>query len=236
MSRARTWIAILTVGHLVACSSTFKELSPTPSGGGEPSGKAGPFLNSPFFLALMSGVLIAGVTGLYSHLKASSDRKLAEDNARREKQTAVLSSVANDLPVYVSTMGSMRELKVWLEDRKNDDATFGEIGLPRKDVLKEYLEFYKLSLKTRSSVSVLMEVSSFYETPAVCEALNKEKGAIKTIDAAKQFDEVKKAGEAEEKSFDALLSAMAKELKETHRNGTGRGGRPCLDEIVVHSP
>lgn len=236
MSRARTWIVILTIGHLVACSSTFKELSPTPSGGGQPSGKAGPFLNSPFFLALMSGVLVGGVTGLYSYLKANSDRKLAEGNARREKQTTVLSAVANDLPIYTSTLGSMKELKVWLAEDHEDGAAFGSIKLTREAVLEQYLEFYKLSLKTRSSVSILTEVRSFYEEPTVCEALNHEESAIARIHDAKRVEEVKKAGEAEEKSFDALLSAMAEEAKKTHRNGTDRDRRPCLRQVVVPSP
>jgi hypothetical protein len=61
----------------------------------------------------------------------------------------------------------MRELKVWLKDHKQDDEKFGEIGLPRDQVLKEYLEFYKLSLKTRTAVSILMEVRSFYVTESV---------------------------------------------------------------------
>ncbi len=184
----------------------------------------------------MSGVLVGGVTGLYSYLKANSDRKLAEDNARREKQTAVLSAVANDLPAYASTLGSMKELRVWLADNQDDGAAFGSIKLPRKDVFAQYLEFYKLSLKTRSSVSILTEVRSFYEEPPVCKALNDEESAIARIHAAKHLDEVKKAGEAEEKAFDALLSAMAEEAKKTHRNGTDRDRRPCLRQVVVPSP
>ena len=199
---------------------------------------AGPFLNSPFFLALMSGVLISGVTGLYSHLKANSDRKLAEDKARREKQTAVLSAVANDLPAYASTLGSMKALKGWLADPKNeaDNATYGPIKLHRQGVLDQYLEFYKSSLKTRSSVSILTEARAFYEEPTVCEALNHEESAIKRIHDAKSYDEAKEADEAEEKSFDALLSAMAEEAKKTHRNGTDRGRQPCLRQVVVPTP
>lgn len=146
MFQVRTWIVVLVVSHLVACSSTLTQISPTqPSGA--PTGRAGPFLNSPFFLTIVGGLAVAGITTGYSILKAHSDEKLAKDNARREKQTAVLSMVANDLPIYVSTMGSMRELKVWLKDNKNSDDKFGDIGLPRGEALKEYLEFFKLSLE-----------------------------------------------------------------------------------------
>jgi hypothetical protein len=230
--RVRTWIAIVVVGHITACSSTFKELSPAPSGGGEPSGKAGPFLNSPFFIAIETGVLIGGITQLYNIVKARGDRKLAEDNARREKQTAVLSSVANELPVYTSTLGSMRELKVWLEGHdENTYKKFGKIRLPREQVLKEYLEFYKLSLKTRTSASILTEVRSFYGG-AVCKAVDNEEGAIKRIEAAEDFDDVKKAGKDEESSFDALLSAMAEEAKKTSRNGDDT----CSRQSFVASP
>ena len=52
MPRFRTLVAVLAAGQLAACSSTFKEISPTPSNGGEPSGRAGPFLSSPFVVTV----------------------------------------------------------------------------------------------------------------------------------------------------------------------------------------
>jgi hypothetical protein len=193
-------------------------------------------LNSPFFITVVGGLGVGAITALYSHFKANHDKEMAEDKVRSEKQTAVLSSVANELPVYVSTMGSMMELKNWLADNKDDDAKFGSIGLPRNDVLKEYLEFYKLSLKTRTSVSILTEVRSFYGEMAVCSAVDKEESAIEAIGNAKHFDDVKAAGKAEEQAFDTLLGAMAQEAKKTHRNAPDKEVQPCTRQVVVHSP
>lgn len=235
MFKARTLIAVLAAGQLAACSSTFKEISPTPSNGGEPSGRAGPFLSSPFVVTVIGGLGVVAVTTLYSHFKAKNDRELAAENARRQKQTEVLSLVANDLPIYISTMGSMRELKVWLKDHKQADDKFGEIGLPHDQVLTEYLEFYKLSLKTHTAVSILMEVRSFYATESVCHLANDEDLAIKKIEEAVDFEGVKAAGKAEEKVFDSLLSAMAVEVKEKP-DKSDKERQPCSRQIVVHSP
>jgi len=226
MSRVGACIAVLAIGHLMACSSTLTQISPTQPAG-QPTGRVGTFLNSSFFLTVVAGVAAAGITGGYSYLKANSDRQLAQDNARREKQTAVLSSVANDLPVYTSTLGSMKELKVWLADNKDNDATFGSIGLPRDVVLKEYLEFYKLSLKTRTAVSILTEVRSFYGETPVCNAVNEEEIAIERIEAAKHYPEVEAAGKAEGLVFDVLLGAMAEEIRHPPKKAADQGAPPC---------
>jgi hypothetical protein len=233
MSRARTWIALAAVGHLAACSSTFKQLSPTPSGGGEPSGKAGPFLNSPFFLAIETGVLVGGVSQLYNWAKARSDRQLAEDNARREKQIALLSEVAKDIPTYISTMGSMRQLRTWLEDHKDPNER-DDLGRPHDDVLKEYTEFFKLYLKTRSSTSILAEVGSYYEDKHVCELVNEEERAIAKIHDSKDKEERKKALDAEEKVFDTLLGVMAEEIGRPRTKASSHGERSnwCLGQAV----
>jgi hypothetical protein len=235
MPSGRTWIAILAIGHLTACSSIFKEISPTPSNGGEPSGRAGPFLSSPFVITVVGGLGVAAVTTLYSHFKAKTDRELAQDNARRAKQTEVLSSVANDLPVYISTMGSMRELKVWLKEHKQDDDRFGDIGLPRDEVVKQYSEFYKLTLKTRTAVPILMEVRSFYLTDRVCRLANEEDLAIKKLHDATDVEGVKEAAKAQDKAFDSLLIAMAEEVKEKP-DTSDKERQPCSPQNVVHLP
>jgi hypothetical protein len=218
----------------MACSSTLTQISPTQPAG-QPTGRVGTFLNSAFFLTVVAGVTATGITGGYSYLKANSDKKLAEDNARREKQNAVLSAVANDLPIYTSTLGSMKELKVWLADNKDNDATFGSIGLPRDEVLKEYLEFYKLSLKARTAISILTEVRSFYGETPVCNAVNEEESAIKRIEAAKHYPEVEAAGKAEGMVFDVLLGAMAEEIRRPPKKAADLGTPPCrrLPQVVV---
>jgi hypothetical protein len=228
MSRAKTWIAILALGHLTACSSTLTQLSPTQPAG-SPTGRAGPFLSSPFFVTVIGGLAVAGITAGYSYLKARNDTKLATDTARREKLTAVLSSTASDLPTYVSTMGSMKELKVWLDKYdENSSETFEKLGLHHNEVLREYLEFFKLSLKTRNSVAILTEVRSFFEDPGVCDLVNREEDAIQKIDDAKDVQSIKDAGKAEGKAFDSLLSAMAEEVRKPQR----KGAQPCVRQVV----
>jgi hypothetical protein len=212
-SGVRAWIAILTIGHLVACSSTFKELSPTPSGGGQPSGKAGPFLNSPFFLALMSGVLVGGVTGLYSYLKANNDRKLAKDNALREQQIAVLKSVTDDLPSYVATMASMMSFRQWLDAHDKKSADVDQRGRSRDEISKLYEDLYKLHLQKRNSTSILAQVDAYYEGQPVCDRVNDESRAIEKIHDAKDLKEREDLLHAEERVFEGLLTAMAAEIR-----------------------
>jgi len=228
MSKARAWIAVVVVGHLAACSSTFKQLSPTPSGGGEPSGRAGPFLNSPFFITVVGGLGVGAITSLYTHYKSKHDKEMAADNARREKQTAVLSSVANDLPVYISTMGSMRQLRVWLETHANSDDK-DDLGRQREEVLKEYAEFFKLYLKTKGEVAILTEVISFYRTQEVCDMVNKEDLAIHKIHDAKDRPDRLEAVKAQEEVFASLLIAMAEEISPTPKKGAEQKLRlgPC---------
>jgi hypothetical protein len=60
------------------------------------------------------------------------------------------------------------------------------------------------------------------------------KSAIERIGAAEHFNEVKKAGEDEDRSFDALLSAMAEEAKKPRRSGTDMGS--CSRRPSVPSP
>jgi len=232
MSRARTWIAVLAIGQLAACSSTLTQISPTQPAGA-PTGRAGPFLNSPFFITVIGGVVVAAITTGYGYLKAHNDQKLARDSARREKQTAVLSSVANDLPIYISTMASMRQLKVWLEANPASDAK-DEVGRPRDEVLKEYTEFFKLYLKTRGSLSILTEVDSFYETEQVCSLVNEVDLAIDKIHDAKDRPARLEAMKAEERVFDSLLSAMAAEIRGAHRNEDVQG--PRLGRCLHPSP
>jgi hypothetical protein len=241
MSRARAWIALLAISHGAACSSTFKELSPTPSNG-EPSGRAGPFLNSNFFIALETGLLVGGITQLYNWAKAKSDRKTAEDNALREKQINLLSSTAKDLPVYISTMGSMRKLKTWLEEHKRPEEKAedqkDDLGRAHDDVLKEYSAFFKLLLETKNSAAILTEVSSFFEDNAVCEAVREEDRAIGRIHDAKNEPERAVALKAEGGTFEALLEAMAKEIRHRDHKANERGQRKdrCLGEIVASPP
>jgi hypothetical protein len=235
MPRFRTLIAILAAGQLMACSSTFKEISPTPSNGGEPSGRAGPFLSSPFVVTVVGGLGVVAVTTLYSHFKAKNDRELAADSARRQKQTEVFSSVVNDLPVYVSTMGSMRSLRVWLKDHQQDDDKYGEVGLPRDQALAQYLKFFKLTLKTRTASSILMEVKSFYATEAVCRLANEEDLAIKNLHDASGVPQIKEAATAQDKVFDSLVSAMAEELN-TKPDKKDKERKPCSRQEVAHSP
>jgi hypothetical protein len=233
MSRARTWIAVLAIGQLAACSSTFKEISPTPSSG-QPTGKAGPFLNSPFFLAIETGVLVGGITQLYNWAKASSDRKLAEANSLREKQIAVLSSVTNDLPTYISTMGSMRKLRDWLLAHPNGDVT-NEYGQTHDEIAELYTEFFKLHLQTKTSTSILAQVGSYYEDKQVCEYVNEENRAVERIHDAKNDQERADAQKAEEKTFGSLLSAMAKEIRQRRRNVTVQERKSdwCLGQGVT---
>jgi hypothetical protein len=166
---------------------------------------------------------------VYSHYKAKTDQQLAQDNARREKQTAVLSSVANDLPIYISTMGSMRQLRVWLETH-TESSDKDDLHRPRNEVLTEYTEFFKLYLKTRGSVAILTEVVSFYETEQVCRLVNEEDLAIDRIHDAKDRPAALEATKAEEKVFDLLLSAMADEIRHPRKSTMPRSDR-CLHEV-----
>jgi hypothetical protein len=164
----------------------------------------------------MSGVLLGGATGLYSHLKADSDKKLAEDNAHREKQIAVFSAVANDLPSYISTMGSMRKLRGWLKKHPPENKELDDLGRSRDEVLKEYTDFFKLYLKTKSETAILVEIISFYENQTVCDFVIKEDLAIQKIhDNAGDEKELSAALKDEENAFASLLNAMAEEIKPT---------------------
>jgi hypothetical protein len=235
MPKARTSIALLLVGHLAACSATFKEISPTPSNG-EPSGKAGPFLNSPFFLTITGGLLVGGATQLYNWAKANSERRTAEEKVHLEKQNALLSSVASEIPVYISTMGSMRKLQVWLEDPANKPSdSKNELGRSRDSVLALYTDFYKLTLNTRTATSILVEVGSYFEDKEVCKFVNEENSAIKKIEDAKNETDRNAAAKAEEVVFDSLLAAMADEIRDPIRKAKDPRRRStwCLRPIVV---
>lgn len=231
MPRLNSWLVIALIGNLAACSSTFTELSPTPSNGQQPTGKAGPFLNSPFFLAFETGVLVGGITQLYNWAKASSDRDLAEQKARREKQTALLSSVSTEIPAYISTMGSTRKLRAWLQDPKNQSSDAkDDVGRTRDEVLKEYADFFKLQLKTRTSTSILAEVGAHFESKEVCDLANDEERVIARIHDATTGEARTDALAAEEKIFDGLLAAMANEMNQPRKEDHDRSkrGHWCL--------
>jgi hypothetical protein len=71
----------------------------------------------------------------------------------------------------------------------------------------------------------------------VCELVNQEQHAIAQIHDAKDKEERKKALEAEERAFDALLGAMAEEIRKPPRRVTAPGERVnwCL-RPAVESP
>jgi hypothetical protein len=217
MSRARTWIAVLAIGQLAACSSTLTQISPTqPSG--SPNGRVGPFLNSPFVLTVVGGLAVAAITTGYSYLKASKEEKLAKDNTLREQQINVLSSVTNDLPTYVSAMGSMRNFREWLEHHDKDSTEVDERGRTRDKIETLYQDYFKLLLQTKNSFSILAQVSSYYEAEQVCNRVKEEVRAIDKIHDATGYKEREEAMKAQDKVFESLLAAMATEIRQRRRN------------------
>jgi hypothetical protein len=217
MFQVRTWIAILAVGQLAACSSTLTQISPTqPSG--SPNGRVGPFLNSPFVLTVVGGLAVAAITTGYSYLKAGKDEKLAKDNSLRDQQINVLSSVTNDLPTYVSTMGSMRNFREWLERHKEDTTEVDERGRTRDEIATLYKDYFKLFLQTKNSTSILAQVSSYYEAEQVCDRVKEEVHAIEKIHDATGYREREEAMKAQDKVFESLVAAMATEIRQRRRN------------------
>ena len=235
LSRVRTWIVVLVVSHLVACSSTLTQISPTqPSGA--PTGRVGTFLNSPFFLTVVGGLAVAGVTGIYSHLKARNDAKLAKESTIREQQIAVLKSVTDDLPSYVATMASMMSFRQWLDahDKKSPDVD--QRGRSRDEISKLYEGLYTLHLQKRNSTSILAQVDAYYEGQPVCDRVNDEFRAIEKIHDAKNLKEREELLHAEEKVFEGLLTAMAAESgheagTRKFRSGNQLGANPQLARL-----
>jgi len=171
-----------------------------------------PFLNSPFFLTAVCGLLASFISQFYVYTRARDERRLAQDNALREKAITLVSSVANDLPTYVSTMGSMRKLKLWLKTHKNSDEK-DEIGRPRDDVDKDYREFFKLYLQARKASSILAEVRAYYRKETVLQLADEEERAVEAIEDAKTDDEVPKRMEIQVGIRKRLLSAMTEEIR-----------------------
>jgi hypothetical protein len=209
MSRTGTFIAIVLAIHLVGCSSVLHQVSP--------SGKAGPFLNSPLFLTVIGGAVVAVITQRYTSARASYDRQLAQENAIREKKIAMVASVANDVSVYVSTVATMKKFKLWLKNNPGSDAE-DELGRPRGEVLKLYAEYFRRSLQTKTANSILAEVLTYYESPQVLELVEKEKSAVDSMEDSKTSDEIIERMKGQVEIRETLLRAMAKEIKQTQRH------------------
>jgi hypothetical protein len=183
-----------------------------------------PFLNSPFFLTAVCGLLASMISHFHSRATAENERRLAQENAIREKQIALLSSVANDVPTYVSTMGSMKKLKLWLKEHPDSDEKLE--GRPRDEVDKDYKEYFKLYLQARKARSILAEVRSYYESPVVLGGagpgdlglVDKEERAVEDISNAKKSEDVVGLANSQDEHLDALLRAMAREIRSPHRH------------------
>ncbi len=171
-----------------------------------------PFLNSPFFLTAVCGLLASVIGHFYSRATAENERRLAQENAIREKRIALLSSVANDVPTYVSTIGSVRNLRFWLKAHKNGSDDTDEIGRPREEVYKAYSESFKWYLQVRQASSILAEVRSYFSKD-VLGFVDDEERAIEAIEDASTHDEIVEHVKGQEKTRKKLLSAMAEEIR-----------------------
>jgi hypothetical protein len=187
-----------------------------------------PFLNSPFFLTAVCGILASVISHYYVSSRAAIERKEAREKAFREKQIALLSSVANDVPTYVSTMGSMRKFKLWLKEHPKSDDTYGDTGWSRNEVSSLYKEYFRLYLQARKASSILAEVRAYYDTPQVLTLANQEDSVVDAIEeGTKMADEVNKAARAQDEVLKALIKAMVEEIRPTP-------ARP--DRAIRHPP
>ena len=169
-----------------------------------------PFLNSPFFLTAVCGLLAGIISQTYACTRARSERREARENALREKQIALLSSVANDVSTYVSTMGSMRKLKLWLQNSQDPQDA---IGRSREEVRGIYTEYFKFYLQARKADSILAEVRGYYKNGEVIELADKEERAVDAMEDAKTEDEVRRRMDLQVGVRKLLLNAMAEEIR-----------------------
>lgn len=173
------------------------------------------FLNSPFFLTVVCGLAASGVSQFYVRASARNERILAHAKAVQEKKTVLITSVANDLPTFVSVYASMLKRHRWLRDPKNEsEGATDEFHRPREEVYRLYVDLFKMYLQARKPESILADVKSTFESEAVADAAKREMGAIDAIGEAKTDADVKDRTKAQEPVRAALLDAMAAEIRQ----------------------
>jgi hypothetical protein len=175
-----------------------------------------PFLNSPFFLTAVCGLMATAITHVYSHTAAHNEHQEAQDRAIREKKIALVSSAANDVPTYVSIFASMLKRKLWLQENTNSDAKYDD-GRSRDDVHKEYWELFEAYLHARKAISILVEVQAYFGKPVQVQ-VKMEKDSIDAIETAPKSKDVIPLVKSEEPKFEELLRAMVAEIKLPNRH------------------
>ncbi len=83
-------------------------------------------------------------------------------------------------------------------------------------------------------MSILAQVSSYYESQEVCSRLNDEARAIDKINAARGYDQREEAMKAEGPVFESLLSAMSTEIRQRRRNEKFKERQSdwCLSQVA----
>ena len=133
----------------------------------------------------------------------------------RDKRAVLITSVANDLPTFVSIYTSMKTWQKWLKDPANkSDTARDDYMRPRDEVSKAYFELAKMYLQARKPESILADVEVFFDSPEVRSLVKKEQDALDAIHDAETRADVAKRADEQDKVGAALLKAMAIEIRQ----------------------
>ena len=159
------------------------------------------FLNTPFAITVLGGICVTVVSSVVAHQVSLNERQREEQRAIREKKMAILSNLDHDVDRFVSLRLSVHKMRFWLRDHREDEKLD---GIPYPDVEKNYVEFYKLLMSTRTADSSLREVGLFFS----------KESATKAEDLMNEMDDMFALTKWSEMSDPSRLKTYEKQMKE----------------------
>jgi hypothetical protein len=169
----------------------------------------GGFWKSPVFATILAGLFL----NLFSGVTAHFERRQVREHAMLDKRIAIASSVAQDLPTWISLKASVDKKRLWLHAHVEESAK-DFIGASREDALKAYTELYKLLLHSHGIDAILGDVRLFFSTPEVERILDRFDTAP-SLNEAKSDEELMATVKTLGQLSDQLRAVLAEEIKKS---------------------
>jgi hypothetical protein len=166
------------------------------------------FLNSTFGVALLSGLVLAGVSTWYQFKSAQYQAAAMRRNQLYDRKVELIKSVAEDyryadyLEIRINYIRTLATPAGWLPPKFPNETLTAEMKVLRESAVKELPELYKMKIEHDPLDSDLILIESLFKTNDVHEAV---KGVDPAIYAVGHTPQSPGLDLVEQKGFQILL-------------------------------
>lgn len=181
----------------------------------KPESGWGKFLNSPFTITVIGGVVIALVGGWLQWVAGRNEKDKAYQQSLRDKKIAMLTTFGNAFDQYTYLTLDMGNKERWVFEHVRDKVKpTDEYGRPYTEIVKLRDEARQKYYTGPNARAMLVEIDVLFTDQAVHENVEQLRASMDQVfDKVQDFFEFNEAVGELQPRRDALLTAMAAEIK-----------------------